>query len=683
MPRPYLIALISLVVVLITTAVPQAASAEGLEEGLTVIAVDQGAAPAAGDLEVAETALLTVASSINEGGVDLLVYGMEPGIFTLLRPGADTMLAVRNVVAELNQSVGPYYSDQFAAISAAYARMTRLNAPRGSRLVIITPGRIDGESEPAGARLKGLGELFGRDGWQIEMMTLPSTGAPRREILAGAAYASGGAHYDLGSADGLSAMLRDWMGLKLMPAIDAELSRGASSLAPVEVAPHTASLRVAFIRAASQTGVQLYRPNGAPAEINLPGNSVFETPNAVVYTITNPEAGAWRLHGAGAGSKLVAGAEVKNPLDLQLVAEPPFPVGAETVLRAAALIGGLPQPLAGATVVARVNHADGSAAVYEMNDAGAGADSVAGDGIFSALLPPAARQGFNDVALDLRWAAYGATLRSSGVFRTEFFPAVLVTEVTDIETLRGDSATVAKVRVMAGPYPHLVRPEDFTARLVGENGVTEASVVAAAVVENGKAWEFEVRAAPPSSGEYRVAVTLASEHLGRTFESVAPTISASAMVSPRPLTLLKLQIWAWAIIVLAVAAAAAVAVYLLKQVRPYGFLYDDSNHVVVDFARVSGNPLRRVLARNHVPARAVPGLPFHGGEFTFTKDSVELRYQHETGDPSLRVNSRPAASTIIRLGEDVWLGVGGRLLRFMKQRRSALTAEPAVGDGGS
>jgi hypothetical protein len=353
------------------------------------------------------------------------------------------------------------------------------------------------------------------------------------------------------------------------------------------------------------------------------------------------------------------------------------------VLRAAAMVAGAPQPLPGAMVVARVSHADGSAAVYEMNDSGAGADSAAGDGIFSALLPPAARQGFNDVVLDLGWASYGATLRSSGVFRTEFFPAVLVTEVTDIETLRGDAATVAKVRVMAGPYPHLVRPEDFTARLVGEKGVVEATVEAAAVVEDGKAWEFVVRAAPPATGEYHVAVTLASEHLGRAFESAAPAFSASAIVNARPLTLLKLQMWVWVVILLAAAVVAAAAYYLLKQVRPYGYLYDDSDHVVVDFARVSGNPLRRVFARNHVPARAVPGLPFHGGEFTFSKDAVELRYQHEAGDPSLRVNSRPAASTIIRLGEDVWLGVGGRLLRFMKQRRSALTAEPAVGDGGS
>jgi hypothetical protein len=80
-----------------------------------------------------------------------------------------------------------------------------------------------------------------------------------------------------------------------------------------------------------------------------------------------------------------------------------------------------------------------------------------------------------------------------------------------------------------------------------------------------------------------------------------------------------------------------------------------------------------------VPAAEIPGLPFHGGEFAFKKEGVELHYEHRPGDPSIRVNSHPAAGPIIRLTEDIWLGVGGRLLRFAGRRRTSMA--PAPGDG--
>ncbi len=686
MRRPSLIAAIALAIVFGAVFLPARASAEGLQDGLTLIAVDQGAAPAPADLDAAETALLTVAPSLTAGGVGLMTYAQQPGEFRLLRPGPDTMLAVKDTVAQLRKSVGPYKSGQFEALSAGYAHMNRLGAPDGSRLVLITTGRIDGESEATPSRLRSLGELYAREGWRIEVITLPSTIAPLRELMEAVARASGGKYYDLGSPEGVTALLSDRQGLTLTRVIDAELGDGVRSYASVDVAPHTSDMRVVFVRSSGQTTVNLYRPNGEPLNLNVAGNSVIETPNAVVYSVTSPAAGTWRLEGAGAGSKLVAAADIRNPLQLRLLDEPPTAVGTETTLRAMTSLDGQPQALPGATVTARVRRSDGTASVYELNDAGAGADALANDGVFSALLPPSVKQGFNDVSLELTWLDLEAVVRAAGVYRTEVFPTLQVVQEPSVRGTLGEKVLVGTVRVSVGQYPHLVKPSDLIARLVGPQGMTEASLEPLAIIEDGKAWEFAIRAAPPASGQYTVSVVLDSAHLGRDFTATAPAFSAVATISPRPVTLLGLPVWAWAALAVVIAGLALVIAYSSRQVRPYGYIYDDQDRIVVDFSRMHGNLTHWVFARNHVAAREVPGMPFQGGEFLFNKCCVVLRYERAPGDPSIRVNGHPASEPLITLGEDVWLGAGGRLLRFVPERKPgmAMAAVPASapGDGG-
>ena len=679
MSRHSLIALISLIVVLVAIAMPRQAAAEGLKDGLTVIAVYNGIAPSVADLDAAETAMIVTGTQVKTGGVGLMSYGVQPGDVTLLRPGADTMIAVRDSMRKLRSDVGPYASDQFGMLSAAFAAMTRLDAPAGSRLIVISPGRTEGQSDSTRSRLQSVGELFVREGWQIEVMTLPSTVAAERDQMAALAIAAGGRYYDMGSTDGVAGLIGDWMGLKLAGAIDAELGKGVPSITSVDVAPQTSELHVAFMRADSSTQVSLFRPNGAQVDLNVPGASRFETPNAVVYTVQNPAAGAWRLQGTGTGSKLVAATEIRNPLHVGLIEEPPFAVGRETVLKAAASVNGQPQVLPGASITARVKWADGTASVYELNDAGAGADEKAEDGIFSVLLPTPSKQGFNDVSLELRWADLGAVVRSAAVFRTEVFPAVQITDVSDIKAHKGDTVQVAKVRVTVGQYPHLVRPSEIKAQLTDGQNTVDATVSPVKIIEDGKAWEFDIRAAPSVGGDYKLNVSLVSQHLGRSFTASAPVVATAATIDARPLKLLGLPVWAWAAAFAAAAAIAMAVSYIARQARPYGCLYDDQDRLVADFTKVVRSPVKRLFTRARVLAAEVPGLPFHGGEFEFRREGVELHYHRAPGDPSIRINGHPAGETV-KLEEEAWLGVGGRLLRFVTQRRVAATA-PAAGDG--
>ena len=106
----------------------------------------------------------------------------------------------------------------------------------------------------------------------------------------------------------------------------------------------------------------------------------------------------------------------------------------------------------------------------------------------------------------------------------------------------------------------------------------------------------------------------------------------------------------------------------LTRTRPFGYIYDDSDRLVVDFPSVNRSGLRRLLAVDRVGANEIPELPFEGGEFRFARNnSVALHYTPAPGDSSLRVDGRPAGQ-VIALSENTWLGVSGRLMRFVPER---------------
>jgi hypothetical protein len=77
-----------------------------------------------------------------------------------------------------------------------------------------------------------------------------------------------------------------------------------------------------------------------------------------------------------------------------------------------------------------------------------------------------------------------------------------------------------------------------------------------------------------------------------------------------------------------------------------------------------------------IDAAEVADLPFSGGKFKFSGSGLKLIHRRAEGDPSMRVDSRPAGPEV-DLTEDVWLGVGGRLLTFQHESGQS-TTEPVT-----
>ena len=703
MPRSFPLIAISFALILLVPAA-SVVIAQVQNPVLTVIAVDEGTAGNQNDVDMLETALDAMFKTVNRGNVALVTYGeSEVDVSTIL-----TISEARNKLADLvqrfRQEPGPDRSGQVLALTNIFSLMASKQAPAGSKVYVFTPGRVHGESEATPAQLENSSNLFSDHGWAIDVLTLPSTAQPLRELLSAVSTNSGGEYYDLGVGSGVVALLHDYAGFDLEIVKDAELNPGAPTITTVEVAPHTRTIDFAFIRLRSDTQVSLFRPNGETADQNFLNIRVDTLPNTIVYTVNEPAPGTWRLQAAGASGKLLAGVDIKNPLVIELLPQQPLRIGEPGLVTARATVDGRAQPLTSAFIEATIRHPDGVTRIYQLEDTGAGGDAVADDGVFSVRIPSPEAQGVNDVDLELSWADYGAVVRGKGTFQTDYFPELSVLHA-DSEFQVGKEIRILTFEVTDHGFPHPVSPSDLSGIAEGPEGSVPLRVEAVSYVSEGLAWQFDVFAEFSQSGAYSAVVTLDSMHLDRPFKSTldvqpfgvlpipatptpvptwtpVPTFTPVATPTPTPTPVAPsepavppvsgdggIPAFIWIVVGLVAAGVAIIIpVWHRTRGRPFGYLYDDSDRLVVDFASVERVGARNFLAPDIVWANEIDDLPFDGGAFRFARNkTVSLHYARANRDFSLRVDGRPAGR-VTPLREDTWLGISGRLLRFVPER---------------
>ena len=195
-------------------------------------------------------------------------------------------------------------------------------------------------------------------------------------------------------------------------------------------------------------------------------------------------------------------------------------------------------------------------------------------------------------------------------------------------------------------------------------------------------------AVPTATGPHSVIAGLSDSYLDRPFgssESVSAidigiVLPPVILPIPEPTAIERIPVWAWALAGLIIGAMLPLLVKRSLEALhpiPYGYLYDDSGRMLIDFRRTRLSWFKRTFYRNRVPTSALPDMPVDGGEFIFTKNGVELRTAEEV--PNLRINGRPAG-TITRLADQIRLGVGGRLMTFKLKRPTIDNLLPQPGD---
>ena len=680
MRRPSVIALIAITIVFVASTLPANAGSQADEiPGLTtVIALDSGASSSQLDIAMMETAAMTLAGNLQDGDIAVTRYGATVGNPAEAEAGTDAVTLVSSQLGLIKNSQAVLKSDQFEVLTDSFSYLTRIDAARGSRVFLITPGRILGESENTAARFKSVADLYASEGWVIDVATLTSTEAAVRSMLSDLAAGANGRYFDLGTPAGLQGLLYDTAGVSLDTVIDSELN-GAEVTSTFEVAPMTDSARVAFLRFNPDTNIALYKPNGTQVSASLSNVEVITSPNVVIYNITEPQTGTWIATGNGLQGKLVTGVDARTALRVELFGQPPLPIGEPGLLTAAATIDSAPVVVAGTRIDAAVRQSDGFTSVYQMNDDGVAGDLAAGDGIYSVRLPAPAAQGINDVSLMMKWDDLKSEISGVGSYQTEQFPEIRVTRLFDVNGHEGDESVIATIESYVGEFPYLTSPAEFNVTVVGVDGQFDGRVLPKNEPEPGKSFAFDVLATVPSSGDYSVSVSLNTEYLGRTFVAASPAISTIATISAQPFLIGGLPVWAWSVIGVVAVAGLALVIVQSRKVKPYGYIYDDQDVLVADFSNLRRRWTRRFLSTDTVLASEVRSLPFENATFNFTRSGVELFYGQAEGQPSLRVNSRPAPE-VVHLGDDVWLGVSGKLLTFTREQRARTSLAFAPAD---
>ena len=675
------------ITVLVTAfaAGPHTISADDHEPGVTLIAVDLGSTSVSEkDAAVAETALRILSDSVSDGSVALMPYSDEAGtVVSHDASGSDIDNAVSTLVQRIAGRAASGGSDQFAALAAAFGYLSGVSAPAGSEIVLIT-GRMQDGSQENRDRIIGFADLFIAEGWKINAVMLPSTTNEARGFLSSIVERASGRWDDTGTLLGLDMFVRNVLGLEGELVLDIALQSGNTAVQAIEVAPESTRLSVAMVRNSANASLDLFDPHGVQLGATSNAATFITTPNLVVATINSPEPGTWSLRATGDGLPVLASVDLRSPLELRLVEQPPLQAGLQSVLMAEATVDGVARWLPGSVVTATITSPEGTSAVYRLTDNGEGGDAFFGDGIFSVVFDASGEQGFNEVMLELGWDNYGASVKAIDSFQTEVFPTLQVEPSDGGSVEAGFEIVVGTIEVTVGEYPHPVMPSAITAIVTGPTGESvTGSLRLIDPLEDGTGWRFEVIATPSESGPQTVTAELNAEYVGRSFNTSGPAAQTSVTVNypvivVAPVVLdessLLLPIIGGVLIGLLILSGVALFMISRRQVMPFGYIYDDRQELILDLSSVRRGGLKGMMSKGVISTADAPDLPVPGATLVFKKSGLELHYDN-SGGATMRVDGKPAAS-VVELRDGARIGYAGRLFEYTTTRRKPRPVVP-------
>jgi len=580
----------------------------------------------------------------------------------------------------------------------AQAVLSREQGAPGSEVYVITGDSVETDFGQLAVQLSPLAGRFDEFGWTINGVELPNASAESVLFLEGLASESAGRVIDLSGTDALMDVADSLLGRVGRGSLSAlgrrDLDPAELMSSAISIVPGTSETTIMLFRDDTVGEMQLSDPLGfGVSAFDQSKFQIVETPHAIIWRLIDPEPGNWRVDVTGMNGGVSVWRHTENDYSLALIANEPVPLNEPAAILAYVQRGDQPVNLEDVRMYANITTPEGSRVTLEMMDDGIGSDAVEGDGSFTLTLPPLLARGEYQVELELDWLTYNHRISSLTSFSTSIFPGLLVTAVDFGELEPGARTHVANVVVHVDGQPYPVNPETLTANLNStedEPGIIE--LVPMRVYGDGPAFEYDVFLTAPDYGRFSVSYLLDTEYAGRVFQhstdaaffiveppvavaevvtdvvaDLAPAVTLPSAVQSLPVPFINdapsgfpmLAVWIPIGLLVVLGAAAS---WVLTRTRPYGFIYDDQDDPLVDFAAIRRHPVLELLLRGSIKGNEL-GLPgLEGVVFRFSKGQIQITSQ---GDhPTVRVNNQPLVGQTT-IEDRTWIGTGGKLYTFL------------------
>ena len=701
----------------------QAAHASSSTAPLVVILADRYAVDKAdGGLDLMRS-FVALTATLRQGQEFVFIGADEPTtvLGPLLSRDAEFRRFRREIGVRMSSDQADPGPNMVSAVAETFNYLGSQRAARGSTVYLVAGGTVRSDMEEAGYRLRPTTSMFEGNGWSIVGLSLPGAAPEIVEFLNTVSINSGGEFVPLSVPDGLttlsSRILKDEAKGALAPISQTVLSSDSMLTSTVDIAPGTSETTLIFFKEDRFGSFRLSNPLGLEASIgDRSASSVVETPHVVIWRLTDPAAGDWKVDVRGVNGVVSAWRYGASKYGVSLNSPGSVSLNEPTSLVAYVTDNGDMITADGVSLVARITSPGGETVAYELNDAGTLGDATAMDGYFSAAVSPLTTPGEYTVELELSWQEFAHKITSHTMFRGQHFPRIVLTGLQTEELDSGARTKVASMQVQVGEQMYALPADQLLTSVVANDGQPgTVEVVPRRALSDGRAWLYDVYFTPEDGIQHSMSFELSIEYAGRQYtfmteplvvSSLAPepvheapetiTIPAPPVVivtvpaplppsrpellptsqpakstpsiplTARPLrtfTTSSGQPWALYVVpgVLLVVLAAAAAFWITRA-RPYGYLYNDRGEPVVDFAGLHRRPLMRFVFKNSVFGKEL-GLPgLEGVSFKFFRRRIGLRTARDA--PTVRVNNQPVVEeSAIR--DRTWIGAHGKLYSFL------------------
>tara|TARA_Y100000590_G_scaffold141597_1_gene162423 strand:- start:5800 stop:7857 length:2058 start_codon:yes stop_codon:yes gene_type:complete len=676
-----------LVTVIALAAVPLTATAsEPAENPMTIILIDGSSIrQSEGNIDSVRSILAMIASISTDRKV-AFIDAERPS--TVIGPTALGSTGFAESIAAIDSELisgNTERSDIFSGLVQANTLIGLERPASGSNVVLITSGSSDENTNSVYKRVLPLVDQLISKSNDFHVITIGSVSDTTNEFAQSLVSRSGGEYFLIQNNSeiykAVANITSNVTNTNLEEINSSTLTLNDIVSLSVDVLPETKNLQFFVYLENSRGSISLTNPRGIDSSL-IDGSYAIESPYIRSIKIDDPTPGTWLLDANSVNGKFAVWSTSQNELRLTINNSGPVPFNQPSSLVVFASRGSNLIGIEDGKIHAYVTTPEGQTLAYTLNDSGLDSDTVAGDGYFSGAVGPFNSTGIHNVTLELSWNEIEYVLTSESSIDVQHFPSLEINSLLQGDLNLSERNKVATINVNVDGQPYPVQYDDIAWDISsGDSSPGKLEIQANTASVDSQDWIYDVFMTVDSPGQRTVSFALQLEYGGQSYIYTATPLFISSIEPPavqsvvnedsrldqtRLETLQTSQEFPWWVIVFPVSLAVAMLSILINwiiQARPKGFLFNDRNERVIDFANLKRGFFSKLLFKNTISGKELGMVGFESVTFKFTKGKICI----ESNKPSVsvRVDNKPLSNKT-ELVDKTWIGVGGKLYSFVQ-----------------